>query len=414
MCGRVLFLLVVLQYSLVSAQNAGCRDPKAVNYESNVILNNGSCEYRATSSLPQKVNHLPNIVRETSGLIYHDGLIWTHNDSGGEPVLYGLDTASGDIKRTVRIRNSQNIDWEDIAIDEQYLYIADIGNNNGNRKDLAIYQVALDDMKWDTVNASVRNISFPDQVDFSTQANKTNYDAESLVSIGEQLYIFSKNWVDQRTRIYSLNKKDTSEPVRLLHEWNSNGMITGADFNTEDSVLALCGYTLTLQPFVWFIWDFSGKNIWEGNKRRINLSLPFHQIEGIASSKKGEYWLSNEEFTTLLQVKSALFKLNSNEWIDSTNNLLKITPTPFDNSNGTGFRMYPNPTNDILNIDWDEKLGVKTIEVFSADGRNSEMWWTDKYHPAYQINISHYNTGTYIMVLTGDAGKYYQRFVVQK
>lgn len=411
---RVLFVFFVLQYSVVMAQNAGCRDPKAINYELNAVLNNGSCEYKATSLQPQKVFHLHNQVKETSGLVYHEGLLWTHNDSGGESVLYGLDTSSGDIKRTIRVQNAKNVDWEEIAIDEQYLYIADIGNNNGNRKDLVIYQIELDDLKWDTVSATVRKISFPDQVDFSSQSNKTNYDAESLVSIGDQLYIFSKNWIDTRTRIYSLDKKDTLADLRLLHEWNCNGMITGADFNEEDSVLALCGYTLTLQPFVWFLWDFPTKEIWAGNKRRINLSLPFHQIEGIASSKKGEYWLSNEEFNTVLQVKPAMFNFNSHDWIDSTNNLLKKEPLPIDSIKGIAIRMYPNPTKDILNIDWNSNLDIKTIEVFSADGRNSELWMTDIHHPAYQINISQYKSGTYIMVLSGNTGKYYQRFVVQR
>jgi len=36
-------------------------------------------------------------VRETSGLIYLNGKLITHNDSGGEPALYELDTITGNV-----------------------------------------------------------------------------------------------------------------------------------------------------------------------------------------------------------------------------------------------------------------------------------------------------------------------------
>ena len=41
---------------------------------------------------PQFKAKLPEEVCETSGLFFHNGRLWTHNDSGGEPILYALDT----------------------------------------------------------------------------------------------------------------------------------------------------------------------------------------------------------------------------------------------------------------------------------------------------------------------------------
>ena len=42
---------------------------------------------------------LPSEVEETSGLIFLNGKIITHNDSGDDPNLYEIDTISGTISR---------------------------------------------------------------------------------------------------------------------------------------------------------------------------------------------------------------------------------------------------------------------------------------------------------------------------
>jgi hypothetical protein len=41
----------------------------------------------------------------------------------------------------IQIEGTVNIDWEDIAIDGDTLYIADVGNNANARRDLAVYAV---------------------------------------------------------------------------------------------------------------------------------------------------------------------------------------------------------------------------------------------------------------------------------
>ena len=73
---------------------------------------------------------LPEVVKETSGLLFIDGKIITHNDSGDDANLYELDSLSGNLQRTINITNATNINWEDITEDENHLYIGDFGNNN--------------------------------------------------------------------------------------------------------------------------------------------------------------------------------------------------------------------------------------------------------------------------------------------
>ena len=100
---------------------------------------------------PVRVGTMPPIVRESSGLApsrRDPRLLWTHNDSGGQPVLYAL-TPDGTLHGSLRIAGLHNIDWEDIASFEldgrAWLLIADTGDNNIYRSDCALYVVAEPD-----------------------------------------------------------------------------------------------------------------------------------------------------------------------------------------------------------------------------------------------------------------------------
>ena len=116
-------------------------------------------------------------VKETSGLIFFDGKLVTHNDSGDNPNLYEIDTVSGAVTRTVSISNASNIDWEDIAQDDDYIYVGDFGNNNGNRGDLIIYKIAKADFNTQTsVTADSILIQYAAQTNFTSRPNANNYD----------------------------------------------------------------------------------------------------------------------------------------------------------------------------------------------------------------------------------------------
>lgn len=48
----------------------------------------------------------------------------------------------GNLVRTITIEGVENNDWEDIAKDKNgFTYIGDFGNNDNDRKNLAIYKV---------------------------------------------------------------------------------------------------------------------------------------------------------------------------------------------------------------------------------------------------------------------------------
>lgn len=84
--------------------------------------------------------------RETSGLAASrrtPGLLWAHNDSGGEPALYALAPDTGDLRGKIRVRGVANVDWEDLAAFERdgeaWLAIGDIGDNHASRPSIQIH-----------------------------------------------------------------------------------------------------------------------------------------------------------------------------------------------------------------------------------------------------------------------------------
>jgi hypothetical protein len=159
---------------------------------------------------------------ETSGLIFLNDKVITHNDSGTDPKLYEIDTITGNISRTVVVNNATNTDWEDMCMDANYIYIGDFGNNAGARTDLKIYRVLISDYNStvnDTVSAEVINFDFANQTSFTPSLYTTNFDVETLISLGDSLYVFTKNWGNSETSYYAISKSPGSysvNPKRVL------------------------------------------------------------------------------------------------------------------------------------------------------------------------------------------------------
>lgn len=88
-------------------------------------------------------------LNEISGAVVslrHDGVMWLHNDSGSDPAVYATHISGTDLGR-VSLPDLSARDWEDIALGPgpdpglDYLYLADIGDNNGRRDDVRIHRI---------------------------------------------------------------------------------------------------------------------------------------------------------------------------------------------------------------------------------------------------------------------------------
>ncbi len=87
------------------------------------------------------------------------GKIIRHNDRGDAANLYDIDGLSCNLLRIILITNATNEDWEDLAEDEDHIYIGDFGNNDGNTTNLRIYKILKSDFKNKTAVTAER-ISF--------------------------------------------------------------------------------------------------------------------------------------------------------------------------------------------------------------------------------------------------------------
>ena len=240
-------------------------------------------------------------MEESSGLILYNNLLWTFNDSGGENKLYGLDL-SGEIVKEITVENATNTDWEDIAQDDQNIYVGDFGNNNGERKDLKIYKIKKSDIEsGNSVQASEINFSYAEQEDFSSQPQNTPFDCEAITSFNDMLYIFTKNWVDETTSVYQIPKTEGEYSVSFTDTFNVNGLVTGADISPDEKTLAMIGYK-NYKPIVWVFSDITDQEFFSGNETYMKLDAIFSsQTEGICFKGNDTLLISCEQTTTFDQ-----------------------------------------------------------------------------------------------------------------
>lgn len=308
-----LILLAITIPVIVRSQKEGCTDPKAKNYDQEAIINDGSCVYAAKAFRPSVlIPHLPDSVMETSGLILWRGSYWTHNDSDGGNILYRLDSTDGRIIQKITLSNAVNIDWEDIDQDERFIFIGDFGNNLGSRSDKVIYLIPKDSIPL-TGNSGVQTqrirFTYGDQSDYTSKNRANDYDCEALLSFGDSLYLFTKNWASLTSRLYAIPKNSGNYSIYPLDEFDADGLITGAALDIKSRQLVLCGYK-NFVPFVWILSDYRKNDFFGGNKRRIDFwELLGAQTEGITSTEEGIFIISCEK-TAVNDAKLFRFDVN--------------------------------------------------------------------------------------------------------
>jgi hypothetical protein len=247
-----------------------------------------------TTCYMTQISVLPAELNENSGMIWYDGLIWTINDSGSEPFIYVVDT-TGQIIRIIRLAGAENTDWEEIAQDDSFVYIGDVGNNEGKRTDLRIYKISKNDLTDTVVAPEVIQYAYADQTDFTPEAYNTPYDCEALISNGDSLFLFTKNWTGNYTRIYGLPAvKGTYQAFPGGH-MKVDGQLTASFYSARDHRLYLLGYNDYI-PFLWICEDFYPGQSYDGFRQHYIFPEKIGtQTEGIAITDKGDILVSCEK-----------------------------------------------------------------------------------------------------------------------
>ena len=266
---------------------------------------------------PELKAELPTEVNETSGLFFHNGRLWTHNDSGGKPILYALDTATFEIVQRITLAHVKNKDWEDVCTDGETVFIGDIGNNKGNRKKLKIFTFPLSAIpeKGDTIlNVDSIIFRFGDQTNFDNKKHEHDYDCEAIFATDSNLYLLSKGWATGTTRLYRLPKTPGNHVAEVVNGFDSQGLITGADYDRENHILVVVGYVKTVwKPFMYLIFDFDEAGLKLTNRRFEMPQWRGAQTEGICFFNDGRCYVSAETSPTMT---SRVFIADFRKWID--------------------------------------------------------------------------------------------------
>lgn len=232
-----------------------------------------SCEREASQGFTnagkfskiERIGTLPSNIKENSGIeIDSSGDMYIHSDGGNPAKIYVLDSLLN-LKDTINIASSQNIDWEGITFFDKKLLIGDVGNNQLQRNTLQI---------WNTDNNAL-NFQYP---------NNQRFDAEALTVIDDQIVIFTKSY-ENGSKAFGI---DSIGNTRELDNYNFSLPITAADVSPEGHLLALLSYGKI------FIFDLKkGENIFD--HPRYCIKTRRKQTEALAFKDKNTLIFTNEQ-----------------------------------------------------------------------------------------------------------------------
>lgn len=374
---NLFFFSFLALHQLHAQSTPGCTDPLANNYNVAAQINDGSCQYNnASVAITNKID-IATTINETSGLLYHNGTLWTHNDND-DTYLYGIDTLTGQLVDSISLEGLGNVDWEAIAQDDTHLYIGDIGNNaRGNRQNLKIYKVAKQSLTASMLAIDSIIIQYTTQTSFAASAaNTTPYDAEAFVVTSDTLLIFSKNWSNNTTQVYGVSKNAGSYSLDTSITFEVAGLITDAYVHPDKKFITLLGYNAILSPFVYLIYDWTGNyNFQTANQRKINITGALVlQCEGIFSHDGMKYWVSAEQFS-----RNGITFPASLQQIDLTAYTQEYLYPQTDTGTSiprlqASINIYPNPASNSIQI---ENIAIdmhnNQLVLIDAMGRNFEV-----------------------------------------
>lgn len=181
-------------------------------------------------------------VAESSGLALAEapGTFYTHGDHGNRPELFRINW-EGKLLETISVPGARNQDWEALAHDNKgRLYLADVGNNGNDRRDLTIYRF---DPKKPTASAEAIRFHYADQTAFPPAKAARNFDCEAVIWRNGTLYLLTRDRGQHRNcRIYSLpDAPATNAVAKYVGAYELDGEISGADLSPDQRSLALIG-----------------------------------------------------------------------------------------------------------------------------------------------------------------------------
>ncbi len=254
-----------------------------------------SCQKEGNSNF-KKISKLSNVLSEISGITsLSNHKLYAINDSGNDPILFCLNQ-QGEILSELKIPESKNKDWEDLAYDTNgNVYIGDFGNNYNDRKDLTIYKVS--GILSDRISTSKIEFIFEDQKKFPPKKRNFNFDVEAFICLNENLYLFTKDRSTNEvktTKIYKIPSTPGKHIAKAVGQYeickkSSGCSITAAAINRSQDKIAL----LTSNK-IFLLKDFDKEDPFTQKLRKIKLNH-FSQKESLCFINDTTLLISDEK-----------------------------------------------------------------------------------------------------------------------
>jgi hypothetical protein len=275
--------------------------------------------------VPELTAGLEDDLSEASGIALKNDTLWMIND-GGNPSQLFLYNITGNFLGKVNLPDLMNRDWEAIQWQgDSVLWIADIGNNANNRRDLKFYKI------WNLKTANGQWTYQKDSLVFAYQNQSLyppvqrdlHFDCESFVIKEDSILLFTKNRSNPyngMVYMHYLPAQSGNYNTALVDSlFTGNGpkeidWITDASLNGNSLWLLSHGYTLRFD-------SFHEKRF--AQKRNYTFSA-FSQKEGIAyrlpyifvADESNSFFSGKNVYRYLMdsmsdiQIREAFYKIN--------------------------------------------------------------------------------------------------------
>ncbi len=248
-------------------------------------------EYSSIKKEKRLIKLSPKL-KESSGLLMINDYFLSFNDSGGRNILYAFKKEDPETIIEIFVPGAVNIDWEDICMDESYLYIADIGNNFGNRDTLTIYRLLIEELFTEIKHIDKIEYSYLEKSPLYFNCWKNPFDCEACIIKNDSLWLFSKNWQDESSRIYKLPTVPGNYTIKEDSKIIPKMLVTGATYDKNSDRLWLIGY----HNFYPIIHSYTWKNsILNPEIKHILKNHIGLQTEAIFINEKGNIFFTNEK-----------------------------------------------------------------------------------------------------------------------
>lgn len=263
----------------------------------------------------EKIASLPLELEEASGMTYIENVGLFILEDSKKPFLYKVDEKTGKILQVIKVMDVKFKDKESLTADKNFLYLGDIGDNEGKRKHIQIIKIPIAKLKSkaDTIFLKGERLKiYFDKVYNNTKKKDNIYDFEAMVAYQDSIYLFSKQRKDKKSRCFVVANNLKEQEANCLFTIKADGLITGATLSFDKKTLVLLGYQRKKRlPFILSIDDWRNASMHDQNTKRTILShkdIAF-QLEAITFISNSTLLLVNEWTKYMSQ---GIFKIENN------------------------------------------------------------------------------------------------------